>query len=166
MKSIITAILITVLLSVIMAPKPIERTAEAKSFKKESQTTQIAAPQAAETPKPEEIPTPVETPATEPVVIPKPLPSGSHEDWMTAAGIGTDDFGYVDYIISHESGWDPSATNASSGSHGLPQALPYSKTGCDWIDAVCQLQWANAYAIARYGGWANAYNYWLNNHYW
>jgi hypothetical protein len=33
-----------------------------------------------------------------------PIPSGSHEDWMAAAGIAPSDYGYVDYIISHEIG--------------------------------------------------------------
>ncbi len=30
-------------------------------------------------------------------------------------------------IVSHESGWNPQATNASSGAYGLVQALPASK---------------------------------------
>lgn len=92
--------------------------------------------------------------------------TGSRTDWLIAAGIPSSDWGYVDYIISHESGWNPNATNVSSGAHGLPQALPYSKTGCGWTDAVCQLQWADRYANGRYGSWAQAYNYWLSHRYW
>jgi hypothetical protein len=90
----------------------------------------------------------------------------SHADLMTAAGIAQSDWGYVNYIVTNESGWNPDATNASSGAHGLPQALPYSKTGCGWSDAVCQLKWANMYATQRYGSWYNAYIYWQNNHNW
>ncbi|KJY22008.1 hypothetical protein VR43_08160, partial [Streptomyces sp. NRRL S-104] len=36
-------------------------------------------------------------------------------------------FAAFDKIVSHESGWNPSATNASSGAYGLVQALPGSK---------------------------------------
>ena len=96
----------------------------------------------------------------------EPIYSGSHEDWMAQAGIAQSDWGYVDYIISHESGWNPNATNASSGAHGLPQALPYSKTGCGWSDPVCQLRWANTYAVGRYGSWYGAYAFWLSSHWW
>jgi hypothetical protein len=115
-------------------------------------------------------PLPVPEPA--PVVEPTPAPTtyttpviSSHTDLMAAAGIAPGDYDAVEYIISHESGWRPDATNAS-GAHGLPQALPYSKTGCGWVDAVCQLQWANGYAQQRYGGWWPAYTYWVNNRYW
>lgn len=85
---------------------------------------------------------------------------------MHEAGIPDADFGAADYIISHESGWNPDATEPTSGAHGLPQALPYSKTGCAWTDEMCQLSWANTYANARYGGWWYAYDYWVANHNW
>lgn len=92
--------------------------------------------------------------------------AGSKLEWLKASGISESDWQYVDYIISKESGWNPLARNASSGAGGLPQALPYSKTGCAWGDAVCQLKWANGYAIGRYGSWARAYNFWVSNRYW
>lgn len=100
--------------------------------------------------------------------------TGTHEDWMAAAGIAPMNYGYVDYIISHESGWDPTnwygksvgyPYSSESSAAGLPQALPYSKTGCAWGDAVCQLKWANSYA-QKYGGWAGAYQYWIGHHNW
>jgi hypothetical protein len=97
-------------------------------------------------------------------VVSSSLPTGSHEDWMAQAGISASDYGYVDYIISHESGWNPNAMNPS-GAEGLPQALPYSKTGCAHGDPVCQLVWANGYA-QKYGGWADAYSFWVSNHWW
>ena len=97
-------------------------------------------------------------------------PSGSKADWMRAAGIGDADFGYVDYIISHESGWDYHAVNRSSGAYGLPQSLPAGKlasAGADWRDnPVTQLRWANNYAVGRYGSWEAAYRYWTVNHWW
>jgi hypothetical protein len=92
--------------------------------------------------------------------------AGSKLEWLKASGIPESEWQYVDYIISKESGWNPLARNASSGAGGLPQALPYSKTGCAWGDAVCQLKWANSYAISRYGSWARAYNFWVSNRYW
>ncbi len=97
-------------------------------------------------------------------------PSGSKADWMRAAGIADSDFGYVDYIISHESGWNYHAVNRSSGAYGLPQSLPAGKlasAGADWRDnPVTQLRWAHNYAVGRYGSWGAAYNFWTVNHWW
>lgn len=97
-------------------------------------------------------------------------PSGSKADWMRAAGIADSDFGYVDYIISHESGWNYHAVNRSSGAYGLPQSLPAGKlasAGADWRDnPVTQLRWANNYAVGRYGSWEAAYYFWTVNHWW
>lgn len=97
-------------------------------------------------------------------------PSGSKADWMRAAGISDSDFGYVDYIISHESGWNYHAVNRSSGAYGLPQSLPAGKlasAGADWRDnPVTQLRWAHNYAVGRYGSWGAAYHFWTVNHWW
>ena len=97
-------------------------------------------------------------------------PSGSKADWMRAAGISDSDFGYVDYIISHESGWNYHAVNRSSGAYGLPQSLPAGKlasAGADWRDnPVTQLRWANNYAVGRYGSWEAAYHFWTVNRWW
>ena len=97
--------------------------------------------------------------------------TGSHADWMRAAGIAESDFGYVDAIISRESGWGVTKWNYSgSGAYGLGQALPASKMapyGADYMtNPVTQLRWANAYAVGRYGSWAAAYNHWLTRHSW
>ena len=96
--------------------------------------------------------------------------SGSKADWMRAASISDSDFGYVDYIISHESGWNYHAVNRSSGAYGLPQSLPAGKlasAGADWRDnPVTQLRWANNYAVGRYGSWDAAYRFWTVNHWW
>lgn len=91
---------------------------------------------------------------------------GSPADWMAAAGIAESDWGYVDYIVSHESGWNPNATNASSGACGLVQALPCSKVPGGGYDPVANLQWANGYAVGRYGSWANAHAFWVSNSWW
>lgn len=92
--------------------------------------------------------------------------SGNHSELMAAAGIASSDYAAVEFIVNNESGWNANATNASSGAHGLPQALPYSKTGCGWTDAVCQLKWADNYAKQSYGGWNAAYNFWISHRWW
>ncbi len=87
---------------------------------------------------------------------------------MAAAGISPSDYGYVNYIVSHESGWRTTAANAS-GAYGLCQALPGSKmatAGADWSsNPVTQLRWCSSYAAGK-GGWAAAYNFWITHHWW
>lgn len=91
---------------------------------------------------------------------------GAPAEWMAAAGIAASDMQYVDYIVSRESGWNPNATNSSSGACGLVQALPCSKVPGNGYNPVDNLQWATGYATGRYGSWAGAYNFWINNHWW
>ncbi|HSX28269.1 MAG TPA: ubiquitin-like domain-containing protein [Candidatus Saccharimonadales bacterium] len=97
------------------------------------------------------------------------LPAGSHQDWMSAAGISAGDYGYVDYIISHESGWRYNAQGFGT-TYGLCQAYPGGKmasAGADWqTNPVTQLKWCSGYATSRYGSWAAAYNHWLASHNW
>ncbi|MFT4220037.1 MAG: transglycosylase SLT domain-containing protein [Microbacterium sp.] len=91
---------------------------------------------------------------------------GSKTEWLRAAGIAESDWGYVDYIVKHESGWNPNATNASSGACGLVQALPCSKVPGNGYDPVDNLKWADGYAKGRYGSWGAAYAFWTSNHWW
>lgn len=96
--------------------------------------------------------------------------SGSSRDWLSASGIPESQWGYVDHIINHESHWNYTAQNRSSGAYGLCQALPGSKmasAGADWkTNPITQLRWCNGYASSRYGGWAGAYSFWLAKHWW
>ncbi|MGL5405408.1 MAG: ubiquitin-like domain-containing protein [Propionibacteriaceae bacterium] len=92
------------------------------------------------------------------VAAPVVAVSGSHSDWMAAAGIAASDWPYVEKLIAKESGWNPNAMNAYSGACGLVQALPCSKLGANWSNPVVALQWANSY-VARWGGWAGAWNH-------
>ncbi|HUP26368.1 MAG TPA: ubiquitin-like domain-containing protein [Candidatus Limnocylindrales bacterium] len=91
---------------------------------------------------------------------------------MAAAGIAPSDYPYVNYIVSHEGGWNGTTryNSAGSGAYGLCQALPGSKmasAGSDWqTNPVTQLKWCSGYATARYGSWGGAYNYWLSHNYW
>ncbi|MEU0603446.1 transglycosylase SLT domain-containing protein [Streptomyces sp. NPDC006393] len=67
-------------------------------------------------------------------------------------------------IVEHESGWNPHATNASSGAYGLVQALPASKmssAGADWkSNPKTQIKWGLDYMNSRYGSPAKAWNFW------
>ncbi len=96
--------------------------------------------------------------------------SKDKKDIMSAVGIAEDDYQYVDYIVSHESGWDYQATNESSGAYGLCQALPGNKmaeSGSDWkINPITQMDWCNNYAIDRYGSWQEAQIFWKKDHWW
>ncbi len=105
---------------------------------------------------------------------------------MASAGIAQGDYAYVDFIISHESGWCPTKWQGHPGhcppyfeplysldgsrGYGLGQATPPSKMaayGSDWkTSAATQLKWAKSYVKGRYGTWERAYNFWQNNHYW
>lgn len=97
---------------------------------------------------------------------PKYSGGGSKEEWMSAAGIASSDWAYVDYIVSRESGWNPNATNRSSGACGLVQALPCSKVPGNGYNPVDNLRWGTGYASGRYGGWAGAYKFWTTHHWW
>lgn len=91
---------------------------------------------------------------------------GAPAEWMAAAGIAESDWGYVDYIVSRESSWNPNATNKSSGACGLVQALPCSKVPGNGYDPIDNLRWATGYATGRYGSWAGAHAFWTKNHWW
>lgn len=111
---------------------------------------------------------PVETPAPTPPA--PPTPPTTHEGIMQAAGISPSDYGYVDYIISHESSWRWNAREPNTGAYGLCQALPATKlatAGLDWqTNPVTQLKWCSSYAVSRYGSWAGAYQTWVAQRWW
>lgn len=99
--------------------------------------------------------------------------SGNKHDWLRASGIPESEWTYVDYIVSRESGWDPCAYNPGrsdcnanpTSACGLAQSLPcgkQSKYG-HWTDPVANLKWQYEYVKGRYGGYAQAYQFWLKN---
>lgn len=110
--------------------------------------------------------------------LPKPAPqpavtvTGSWVDrchaWAAQAGMSLNQSAIK--LLERESKCSPTAWNASSGAGGIPQALPFSKTGCklEMSDsaAVCQLQWFRSYVVNRYGSYeaALAHSY-ANNWY-
>ncbi|MFG2946374.1 aggregation-promoting factor C-terminal-like domain-containing protein [Streptomyces adustus] len=71
-------------------------------------------------------------------------------------------------IVTHESGWNHTATNSSSGAYGLVQALPGSKmasAGSDWkTNPATQIKWGLDYMNSRYGSPAQAWNFWQTHH--
>lgn len=108
---------------------------------------------------------------------------------MAAAGISPDEYGAVDFIIGHESGWCatkwqgqwgqcpsfyeekyPGAESASSLGFGLCQSTPAKKmasAGADWrTNPVTQLKWCTGYAVGRYGSWTAAYEFWVAHSWW
>lgn len=107
------------------------------------------------------------TPARSPI-------TGNKHDWLRASGIPESEWTYVDYIVSRESGWNPCAYNPGrsdcnanpTSACGLAQSLPcgkQSKYG-HWTDPVANLKWQYEYVKGRYGGYAQAYNFWVANH--
>ncbi|MDT9693082.1 transglycosylase SLT domain-containing protein [Streptomyces sp. P9(2023)] len=70
-------------------------------------------------------------------------------------------------IVERESGWNPAATNSSSGAYGLVQALPASKmssAGSDWkTNPATQIKWGLNYMNERYGSPNGAWNFWQAN---
>jgi len=91
---------------------------------------------------------------------------GSKDDWLAASGIPRDQWGYVDMIVSRESGWNPNAKNPTSGACGLAQSYPCGKQSAygHWTDPVANLKWQHEYVKGRYGGYKQAYDYWQINH--
>ncbi len=101
---------------------------------------------------------------------------------MALAGIAPQDYGYASYIISHESGWCPTKAQGetycpavpdnpmTSGGYGLCQATPgylMAADGSDWeTNPITQLRWCSGHAESRYGGWQNAYDFWVQNRWW
>jgi hypothetical protein len=73
----------------------------------------------------------------------------SHYGWQPSQ------FSYLDKLWFHESGWQVTATNPSSGAYGIPQSLPASQmasAGRDWrTNPATQVKWGLTYIQGRYG---------------
>ena len=72
-------------------------------------------------------------------------------------------FGCLDPLWQHESGWAYDAENPVSGAYGIPQALPGSKmasAGSDWqTNPATQIRWGLGYIKAIYGSPCNAWGF-------
>jgi len=89
---------------------------------------------------------------------------GTKTEWLAASNIPEESWGYADFMVGKESGWNPNAINKSSGACGLAQALPCSKVPGNPYNPVDSLNWMNGYVNGRYGGWEGAYNFWQVKH--
>jgi uncharacterized protein YabE (DUF348 family) len=90
--------------------------------------------------------------------------------FLKSSNIAPSDYNYANYIICHESHWDPADEN-SSGCIGLGQSCSEAalEDFCpDWqVDAVCQLNFFNNYVTSHgYGSWEAAYDFWVSHGYW
>ena len=95
------------------------------------------------------------------------LPSGSHSDWMAAAGISPEDYGYVNFIFNRESTWRTTARNGQYAGLGQTNVNKLAQACPSWqSDPVCQIKVFNNYAVSRYGSWSGAYNAWKRQNWW
>lgn len=135
-------------------------------------------------PQPPQTTEPERPPAKQTVVVHETVVTGSHEDWMTQAGIPADQWAAVDYINSRESVWCPTRWQGEYGTcpayHGTPtdpntgyglcQSTPAWKmasAGEDWAtNPVTQLKWCTSHALSRHGGWWGGFAYWQAHHNW
>jgi len=78
-------------------------------------------------------------------------------------GWSSGQFSCLDSLWSAESGWSVTASNPSSGSYGIPQALPGSKMGSagpDWeTNATTQITWGLGYIQSLYGSPCGAWSH-------
>lgn len=98
-----------------------------------------------------------------PSVKPSGNPQSIARSMMASYGWGDDQFSCLVPLWNKESGWNPSASNPSSGAYGIPQALPGSKmasAGSDWqTNPATQISWGLGYIESRYGNPCNAWGH-------
>ncbi len=97
---------------------------------------------------------------------------GSPSHWEDVGRrIAANQYGYspeeqnkLDYIATHESGWNPNAVNQNGGAWGIPQIYPLQGRPTQGsLTPPEQIKWMLNYIQDRYGSVDNAYNYWLAN---
>lgn len=83
---------------------------------------------------------------------------------MAKSIVGSGQYACFSNIVSHESGWDYTATNPSSGAYGLVQSNPGYKmasVASDWrTNPATQIKWGLNYMNSRYGSPCGAWTYW------
>jgi len=150
----------------------------AAEFNSEMAAVQTPAPAAAAAParsataSPTATPRPTRSATASPTAPPQPTPtttapapSGSPRQIAQAMlgsfGWSASQFACLDPLWAHESGWSVTASNASSGAYGIPQAVPGSKmasAGPDWqTNATTQIKWGLQYIKGTYGSPCAAY---------
>ncbi|MFJ9522506.1 transglycosylase SLT domain-containing protein [Kitasatospora sp. NPDC101801] len=97
-----------------------------------------------------------------------PVSPGSVQEMALQIVGDANQFQCFSQIVKRESGWDYTASNASSGAYGLVQALPGSKmasAGADWrTNPATQIKWGLNYMNSRYGSPCGAWSFWQSHH--
>jgi hypothetical protein len=82
-------------------------------------------------------------------------------------GFATSEMSALIPMWNHESNWNQYAQNPSSGSYGIPQALPAEKmasVAADWrTNPATQIRWGLGYIKGRYGSPSQAWAFWQAN---
>jgi hypothetical protein len=94
-------------------------------------------------------------------------PSGSPQQiamgMLGSYGWSSGEFGCLQSLWDAESGWNPTASNPTSGAYGIPQALPGSKmasAGADWqTNPATQIRWGLGYIQQVYGSPCGAWSH-------
>ncbi|RVU69932.1 MULTISPECIES: phage tail tape measure protein [Lactobacillus] len=96
-------------------------------------------------------------------------PTGDHNHWLKQAHIPEKYWSAMNYVVSHESGWNPAARNPSSGTLGLGQMqgynLHYYRAHGSIRNAIAQLAGTYDYMNDRYGN-PNKAQAWWESHHW
>lgn len=86
---------------------------------------------------------------------------------LSEFGFGIEQMPPLDSLWSHESGWNHTASNPSTGAYGIPQALPGDKmasAGDDWeTNPATQIRWGLGYIKDRYGSPQAAWDFFQAN---
>ena len=93
--------------------------------------------------------------AASPAVTPSGSPQQIAMAMLGSYGWSSSQFGCLQSLWNRESGWNPTATNPTSGAYGIPQALPARKmasAGADWqTNPATQIRWGLGYIQQVYG---------------
>lgn len=145
------------------APAPAEQPAPAAPAEQPAPAAPAEQPAPAAAPAPA-APAPAAQPA--PAVATDTSPSGVRA--LAQSIVPAGQWAAFSNIVNHESSWNFQATNPSSGSYGLGQALPAGKmasAGSDWrTNPVTQIKWTLNYMNERYGSPNAAWAFWQNHH--
>lgn len=86
--------------------------------------------------------------------------------WAKAHHLTSKQWEAMNYIISHESSWNPNAQNPHSSAHGLPQMINSTAKAYGMGSSVnSQLNAFWRYVNDRYGGVIPAENFWKAHHF-
>jgi hypothetical protein len=87
---------------------------------------------------------------------------------VVSEGLSLEQMVCLDRMWTHESNWRTTAKNSSSGSYGIPQALPANKMANksqggapDYLtNPATQIRWGIWYSTHRYGSPCDAWTFW------